>query len=406
MSSRQSHHLIIQCYRKQRGLAAAIALASVLNLTAMASLKAAPSAVSGKPGATRGNTNGNTPTIRTLAPKDQPGDTTNKQKGDLLKQWEPGEVKTTAKQPAKPAATTIKHEAIDEEMVKLLSLDKRAMDLRQVADNVNKLRRAITDAPSSPSLRFKAGIYLYLMGDLEGAINELKTCVSLQPDHAPARAQLAKILDMAGDHSEALAQFRKAEELGPGVAEIHYLFAESLMHEANESEAINEYRKAIAIKPDADSYSGLSEALLAANDPLGATKASRQAVAIDPSLARAQVALTNALLKSGDAQASLRTARQAALLNPTLPESHLALGRCLFTKGDLTGAVEEFKQAVSLDPLNFQARNDLGYALYRQGDIPSAITEFQLALRLNPHFVEAKNNLEVAIHSLYSEGNH
>jgi Flp pilus assembly protein TadD len=392
------------CYRKPAVFAAVVTFASWLGLMPVAlaaNTAGSPSATASggkpisKPGDKHksGQPGDKTPNIRTLAPHDE-----------LMKQWEPSNVKPGVAPTATPAKRPPVQSMPLKEAVELLTLDRHSTDLRQVAEHVNKLRRSITDEPANPSLRFKSGTYLYLMGDLEGAANELKTCISLQPDNAPARAQLARVLEIGGDRSQALEQYHRALELGDGIAEIHYLYADCLMHGGNVSDSINEYRRAISIKPDADSYSGLSEVLLMANDRIGAMKAARQAVSIDPSLARAQVALTNALLKNGDEVASLRTARQASLLNPNLPESHLALGRCLFTKGDITGAVDEFRQAVSLDPLNFQARNDLGYALYRQGDISSSITEFRTALRLNPHFVEAKNNLEVAVHSLYNEG--
>jgi Flp pilus assembly protein TadD len=293
-----------------------------------------------------------------------------------------------------------------EEELRLLMLDKQPTDLKQIADQIIAIRPKVTDEPSVAILRFRVGTYLYLLGDFEAAANELKAAVNLQPNNALARAQLAKILEISGDHQEALNQFRKAVELAPNVSAIHFLFAESLLHGGNMSEGINEYRKAITLKQEPESYCGLSEALLFAGDAQGAMKAARQAVSLEPSMARAQIALTNALLKNGDQQSSLRTARQAALLNPNLPESHLALGRCLFTKGDITGAVDEFRQAVALDPLNFQARNDLGYALYGKGDIPNAITEFRLALRINPRFTEARNNLEVAVHRLHADDKH
>lgn len=288
----------------------------------------------------------------------------------------------------------------EEEYAKLLKPDTTA-DLRVIADATIKLRRQITDDPADPFLHYQLGTQLLLLGDLQGAATELTTTINANASSASARAQLGKVLELTGDHMDALRQFRRAVELAPNAADVHYLFGESLMHSGNPTEATNEFRRAVGLKQSPETLAALSEALLSNGDAQGAMTAARQAVSLDGTLSRAQIALTNALLRNGDKQSALRTARQATLLSPNLPESHLALGRCLFQSGQLDEAVDEFKQAVALDPLSANARNDLGYALYKKGALVPALAEFRLCLRINPRFTEARNNLEVAMHGLH-----
>ncbi len=289
-----------------------------------------------------------------------------------------------------------------QEALKLLTMEAQTPDFRELAETLVAVRRQITDHPDIQPLRHKAGTYLYLIGDIQGALTELKAALALEPGDPIVRAQLAKALELAGDDRQALEEFRQALATGGHIAEVHFEFAEALMHNYNLSDAVNEYRQACQLKPTSDAFAVLSEALLASNDTASAVKIARRAVSTNPSSARAQIALTNALIKQGDVQSAQRTARQATLLNPQAPESHLAMGRCLYHKGEIAQAVDEFKQAVALDPLSCQARNDLGYALYKRGDMMAAITEFRLALRINPRMSEARNNLEVAVHRLYS----
>ncbi len=319
--------------------------------------------------------------------------------GNKAKEAESKSTITSA--PLKKPGTAI-NTTKEEEYVKLLAIDHNPADLKALGESIVKIRKQVTDHPHDPFLRFKLGTHLYMVGDLEGAAGELSNSININPSSASARAQLGKVLELGGKHMDALQQFRRAVEISPNSPEVHFLFGESLMHGGNLQEAVNEYRRSIALQPTAEALAGLSEGLFASGDVHGALEASRHAVSLDSTLARAQVALTNALLKSGDKTSALRTARQSMLLSPNSPDSHLALGRCLFATGDQSTAVEEFKQAVALDPLNPSARNDLGYALYGRGEIVPAVTEFRLALRLNPRFVEARNNLEVAIHRLYS----
>ncbi len=285
-------------------------------------------------------------------------------------------------------------------VVSLVKQDRSVIDLRAIGDQTLSYRRKVTDRPQDSELRIRLAGYLYLAGDLEGAASELKRAIALNPESGFGHAFLAHILDDVGDREQASSEYRRAIDLSKDSADPHLLYADSLANRGDISGSINEFRRAIALKPSADAYAGLAEALLLVHDSQGAIKAARHAVSADPGSSSAHVALTEALVLAGETHASLRTARQAVLLNPSSAESHIALGRSLYAKGDRTGAVDEFEQAVSLDPLNAQARNDLGYALYGKGDMLSAINEFRLALRLNPHLSEARNNLEIAIHGL------
>lgn len=281
-----------------------------------------------------------------------------------------------------------------------LRRENSLIDFKSIGDLIMVLRRKVTDHPEDAAVRKRLGACLLMAGDYEGAAGELKHVVALSPRDYEAHTLLAQVLDNSGAHELAALEYRRAIALKPEAPEAHVQFGDSLMSIGDVSAAINEYRRALAVKPNAEALTGLAEALIVAHDHLGAVKAARQAVSLDPASASAHVALTKALILTGDQMASMRTARQAVLLSPSLPESHIALGRVLHAKGDLPGAVEEFKQAVSLDPLNALARNDLGFALYSAGDMMGAVSELRLALRLNPHLGEARNNLEIAIHGL------
>lgn len=294
-------------------------------------------------------------------------------------------------------------ENADTKLISLFRMGVTNTDLRAVGDLIVGLRRKVTDNPNDAGLRMRLGSYLYLAGDYEGAANEVKRAIALQPDNAIAHTILAKLLDDVGDPAAAQSEFQRAIQLSGKYADPHVFYGESLLRRGGISEAIDAFRRANQIKPTPYGLSGLSEALIMAQDKEGAIKAARQAVSVMPNSAKAHVALTRALLATGskhDKEIALRTARQATLLDPASADSHLALGRALYSNSALQDAVTEFQQAVNLDPLNAQARNDLGYALYGKGDVASALTQFQLALRLNPHHSEARNNLEIAVFGL------
>ena len=148
--------------------------------------------------------------------------------------------------------------------------------------------------------RLRLGSYLLLAGDYEGAALEFKHAVAVKPQDYRAHLLMARVFDDVGDHEISSAEFRRAIELASNVAETHSMYADSLIFQGEVSSAVNEYRRAIAANPNADSLTGLAQALIMAHDKIGSLKAARQAVALDSSSARAHVVLTKALLLNGN----------------------------------------------------------------------------------------------------------
>ena len=118
-----------------------------------------------------------------------------------------------------------------------------------------------------------------------------------------------------------------------------------------------------------------------------------QALKADPKFALAHAGkaiaywnASSAFIPSTEAMPKAKDEAKAALaLDPTLPEAHVAMAQALFSHDrDYPGAEAEFKKAIALNPNSSLAREYYGYFLMVMGRQPEARTQLNLALKLDP----------------------
>ena len=83
---------------------------------------------------------------------------------------------------------------------------------------------------------------------------------------------------------------------------------------------------------------------------------------------------------------ALHAAQQAIALNPRLPDAHLALGSVYAATGDPGKAVTEFRRAIELQPKSDEGYRRLGSALLASGRTDAALTAYQKAIELSPYY--------------------
>jgi Tfp pilus assembly protein PilF len=135
------------------------------------------------------------------------------------------------------------------------------------------------------------------------------------------------------------------------------------------------------------------EAKLQAKDPKGAREAFEQAIAADPSDARAHLDLGIACELLDDAEAAEQAYRKAVELAPDLAEAHNNLGVLLRDRGELDEAVPLLTRATELNPRSAAAHGNLALALEDGGDAAGAEREYRAALGVEPENVMTRVNL-------------
>ena len=109
------------------------------------------------------------------------------------------------------------------------------------------------------------------------------------------------------------------------------------------------------------------------------------AVRLAPDRAEAQYNLGNALRLWGDAVGAEKALRTALSIQPQFPEAHFVLG-LLF--GDQVGSehlgLPEFQAAIKQKPDYAEAHFNIGIINWKTGEPERALQEFRLAVRANP----------------------
>jgi len=109
--------------------------------------------------------------------------------------------------------------------------------------------------------------------------------------------------------------------------------------------------------------------------------------------AQATMAVAEELYDHGDYDKAIEQWREAIKLDPGLAKAHYSLGIALRGKNQLTEALVELREAVRLDPRNAAAFADLGDTLQENGDLDGALSAYHSSLALVPNSALVRNNL-------------
>jgi tetratricopeptide (TPR) repeat protein len=160
--------------------------------------------------------------------------------------------------------------------------------------------------------------------------------------------------------------------------------AQAAMDKKDYAAAAEAYRRYVADRPD-DAYGHfqLGYAYTALDRHAEATAEYRKAVALDPSMAAAQMNLGLALLEKEPA-AAVEPLRKAANLLPDQARPKFLLGWALERSGQLAPAIEQYELAEKIDFKTFDIHFALGRALLASQHAAEAEAEFRQALEGKP----------------------
>ncbi len=103
--------------------------------------------------------------------------------------------------------------------------------------------------------------------------------------------------------------------------------------------------------------------------------------------------LGTALADQGRRDEARENLERAVALDPRLAGAHLALGNLALQRGDAASAIEGYRRAADLDTGDPQAENNLGALLARRGEKEAAEASFRAAIGRDPGYAAAYDNL-------------
>ncbi|MDX6461775.1 MAG: eukaryotic-like serine/threonine-protein kinase, partial [Acidobacteriaceae bacterium] len=182
--------------------------------------------------------------------------------------------------------------------------------------------------------------------------------------------------------------------------------AEALSKQSNDTglePAIEKYKQAIGL----DRHYALATANLALaycrlaavkHDPAAIALAranAETALAMDPNLVPARMALASALAQTGDQTSALREMKRALAVDPANPQTLTWLGGLYDRLNRWQSAEDSYRRALQLRPNNWVAHNELAMLLYTQGKYLHALSEFRTAALAIPKDVLTQTNVGI-----------
>ncbi len=240
------------------------------------------------------------------------------------------------------------------------------LDERKPEEAIGHFEAALEAQPEATALRYRLGMALRDVGDMDRARELLKEPGGQEvqfPD--PLMIQLR--LQMEGTGHQAVAG---------GIA----------AQQGDLAKAIRSYRDAVTSQPDdLQSRRSLAKALTQSGDLDGAEKEFREIIKRDPSNASAYLELGSlAISKSGDPQAALPHLQKAVDLAPEFREARARLARVLATTGRLEDSIPHLRKVVELDPRDADGRLRLARALMETRRTDEATKEVAALLAQQP----------------------
>jgi len=268
--------------------------------------------------------------------------------------------------------------------------------LKNSAESIAALRRAISLRPAYAEAHYNLGYVLWMQGNLEESLANLQRTVVIKPQYAEAWIIMGSIHGMLGRLDQAEACCRQAIALRPNAVDAYINLANALLFSGRLEEAEANYRAAVSLAPpgtqEAAACCGLGTALqfmgkadealsycerALKNDPhhtdaiaLAANIADRKgdvekAYALLAPLIEAGVSSVNvALAFAGISKALGRQAEAIAMMQQILDTSpavsasgrrhlHFQLGKLYDADKQFDKAFDHYRQGNALKPLSF-----------------------------------------------------
>jgi tetratricopeptide (TPR) repeat protein/SAM-dependent methyltransferase len=199
-----------------------------------------------------------------------------------------------------------------------------------------------------------------------------------------------------GHLQEAEGLYRQILQRLPRHADALHLLGVVALQRGQFKAASDLIEQAIQVRPAANYYCNLGNALKGQGQGVAAIRCYRLALAMQANMAEALCSLGSVLLEQGEVQEAMACCRQAIALQPGSAEAHCNLGNALLRQGQLDEAVGCYRQALRISPALAVVHSNLGDALCLQGRDDDALDAYHRALSTGLDTAELHHKMGMA----------
>ena len=185
---------------------------------------------------------------------------------------------------------------------------------------------------------------------------------------ADALVLLAVVLAVRGDDPGALKSAQQAVKIAPDHFDAQFTLGRALYSVDDMTAAVKAFRVAVSLNPsDPRALFFLGTTLERAGDLEGALKTYRDLVTKQPNAAQGHLGVGSVLVRRGGAQTEegIEELKRAVAIEPDLYEARVALGRALVSKGRAAESLDHLIRASELAPRNPEPQYQLSLAYRR-----------------------------------------
>jgi serine/threonine protein kinase/Tfp pilus assembly protein PilF len=272
----------------------------------------------------------------------------------------------------------------------------QALNLKLTPQEQNAVRRRYTQNPQAYEayLRGRALVdFIDQPKALEGARTNFEKALQLDPNYAPALAGLSMVeafyyrnLDPNEAHLRQARQLaERALAIDPQLAEADVALANVYGDMFDYVHAAEKSREAATLEPDnAHAWDQLSWALGYQQPPdsVGAEKAAREAIRLQPSMFQAHYHLGRALIQQKRFPEAIAALEQAKSISPSSGTADFGLAQVYIAQGDYDRAITTLLGMPKADQSTPIAHYQLSSAYAGRGDKDKSLLELQKAIDL------------------------
>jgi serine/threonine protein kinase/Tfp pilus assembly protein PilF len=275
----------------------------------------------------------------------------------------------------------------------------QALNLKLTPHEKNAVERRYTQNPQAYEayLRGRALVdFIDLPKNLEAARMNYEKALQLDPNYAPALAGLSMVeafyfrnLDPSPAHlRQARELAERALAIDPQLAEADVAMANIYGDMFDYVHAAEKSREAATLEPDnAHAWDQLSWALGYQQPPdsVGAEKAARQAIHLQPSMFQAHYHLGRALMQQKRFPEAIAALEQAKSISPNSGTADFGLGQVYIAQGDYDRAIAKLLSLPKADQSTPISHFQFSVAYAGKGDKEKSLAELQKAIDLGYH---------------------
>ncbi|WP_417316652.1 XrtA/PEP-CTERM system TPR-repeat protein PrsT [Emcibacter sp.] len=239
---------------------------------------------------------------------------------------------------------------------------------------VARIKQKMEDLPEAYNLMVELGDIYKTTGDNDQALLWYRKAYSLDGDNAATLAKLVAMFEQTGNLEDAIKTAEEFTNRSPEDKTVYTMIGNLHMKANNPTKAIKAFELAVEYSINRGAaLMTLASAELAVGDRQGAESSFKKAIAWDPELKEAYIALIQLAIEDKNRAAGMELLKPLRQLTEDLPTADILEGEIHLAFGDIKLAEKAFKTALSKGDTPLAI---LGlFATYKAGgQIPTAIT--------------------------------